>query len=190
MRTESVRIALCALSAWVAKSGSANRERRVTVDKSTLVNEITTGYTAFDALVAPLTDAQLTTPGVVGDWSIKDVLAHLTAWHVRLLDLLDAAVRGTEPAMPAADVSDDEIDRMNARFHEERRTRSLGEVQAELRTSYARVVDDVRALADDDLNSTDRWIWLRGVPLWQFVRGDTYEHYAEHGERIRAWLAR
>src|SRR5262245_11754717 len=46
-----------------------------------LLAHIRASYARFQARLAPLSDAQLTSPGAVGTWSIKDVLAHLTAWH-------------------------------------------------------------------------------------------------------------
>jgi len=34
---------------------------------------------------AGLSDSQLTEPGVMGDWSVKDILAHLTWWEEEAL---------------------------------------------------------------------------------------------------------
>ena len=34
-----------------------------------------------EAALTGLTDAQLIEPGALGEWSVKDILSHLTAWE-------------------------------------------------------------------------------------------------------------
>ncbi|GHO61289.1 hypothetical protein KSC_001810 [Ktedonobacter sp. SOSP1-52] len=46
------------------------------------------GYTAFEAFLAPLSEAQLTESGVSGDWSLKDILVHLATDKGALLRFL------------------------------------------------------------------------------------------------------
>ena len=45
-------------------------------------------------LLARLKPIHLTTPGVTGPWSGKNVLAHVTFWHRRLLHIVAAERRG------------------------------------------------------------------------------------------------
>ncbi|MCU0281239.1 MAG: ClbS/DfsB family four-helix bundle protein, partial [Acidimicrobiia bacterium] len=40
-------------------------------------------------------------PGACGEWSVKDVLAHLDAWHEMFLDWEAAGCRGEKPVIPA-----------------------------------------------------------------------------------------
>ena len=64
--------------------GSGNGQRQVgnaiyledEMDKTTLLRTIQTEYAHLEALIAPLSEAQLSTPSSEGQWSIKDVLAH------------------------------------------------------------------------------------------------------------------
>jgi hypothetical protein len=50
------------------------------MQKSELINHMQTTRTELENLLAPLTPAQLTTAGVAGAWSVKDLLAHI-AWY-------------------------------------------------------------------------------------------------------------
>ena len=43
-----------------------------TVEKDDLVRRIQNGYRQFEAILAPLSEAQMTTPNVNGPWSVKD----------------------------------------------------------------------------------------------------------------------
>lgn len=45
---------------------------------------------ALEAQLAQLSDEQNTMPGVVGDWPVKDVLAHLVAWEQMCLGWYEA----------------------------------------------------------------------------------------------------
>src|SRR5215471_18728738 len=66
-----------------------------------------------DAIVT-LPEALLDEKGVVGEWSIKNVLAHLTGWERIVTDFLpDRLATGKRPAVFA--VMDAEEDRWNAR---------------------------------------------------------------------------
>ena len=111
------------------------------MDKSILLHEMSNGYTALENSLAPLNQAQMTTPGVNGDWSIKDILAHLNAWQDYLVMRLQAAARNEVPAIQGVLSDEDEgntVDRLNARFYEENKSRSLDEVLAGCRTTYWR----------------------------------------------------
>lgn len=49
------------------------------MDKTSLLNTIQAEYAQFESLIAPLTEAQLCTPPLDGEWSIKDIMAHIAA---------------------------------------------------------------------------------------------------------------
>ncbi len=72
------------------------------LDKPAILNKVQAEYQALEDLLVSLDGWQLTTPGIVGEWSIKDVLAHLTVWQKRLLLILQAALQGVEPETPVA----------------------------------------------------------------------------------------
>ena len=155
-------------------------------DKATLLNEMQRGYLALEAMLTPLDETQMTTAGVNGDWSIKDVLTHLTAWQRTMVARLHAAVRNEKPAL--TDLTDEEIDRLNEQFYQEGKSRPLAQVLMDFRTTYLQIVEDVQALPWEDLADSHRFVWLNGTPLWRYVAGDTYEHYQEHIESIREFL--
>ncbi|HEY4384036.1 MAG TPA: DinB family protein, partial [Ktedonobacteraceae bacterium] len=50
-------------------------------NKAELLTHIQAEYDRFEALLASLSEEQMTIPGVNGTWSVKDNLAHLTTWQ-------------------------------------------------------------------------------------------------------------
>ena len=51
----------------------------------------------LDAALEGMSAEDLTAPGPVGDWSVKDLLAHVTSWDVDLLTNLGKIKRGQKP---------------------------------------------------------------------------------------------
>ena len=159
------------------------------MDKTRILDEMRTKYAALEEILTPLDDTQMTTAGVNGDWSIKDIMAHITSWHHRLLDRLHAAMRNEKPTLPAIS-TDEEMHMLNEQFYQENKSRPLSEVLNDFHTSYRQIVELVQSMNEEDLIDPQRFAWMRGDPLWYLVAGDTYEHYLEHSQPIKDWLAK
>ena len=67
------------------------------VDKAALLANIQAGYDQLEALLASLSEEQMTIPGVNGSWSVKDNLAHLTAWQSYQAARQEGILNGVEP---------------------------------------------------------------------------------------------
>lgn len=158
--------------------------------KATLLDKVSNGYDAFERLLSPLTQEQMLALELNDDWSVKDNIAHITSWHRRLLELLQAAALKRAPAQIPGIPDDANVDQINAYFYQENRALTLVAVLQQLRTTYILAVAAIQALSDEDLTSTQRFDWLEDTPLWQLVEGNTYGHYQEHTEIIQAWLQR
>ncbi len=147
---------------------------------------------AWENLLAEVGESRMLEPGAVGDWSFKDLVAHLAAWDVRDLDRLEAAAHGQPepaPAWPADRQGDDEI---NAWIQEQNADLLLGEVVDNSRRVYARLAEVVQALPEADLNDPARFPWMDGEALGPaIVSGAWFGHlHDEHEPAIREWLTR
>jgi hypothetical protein len=65
-----------------------NESMDTPVDKTQLLEWIAASRAELDAVIAPLTDAQMTVPGAEGTLSVKDLLAHVSWWERRTLRAL------------------------------------------------------------------------------------------------------
>jgi hypothetical protein len=128
---------------------------------------------------AGLPDAVLLEPGVVGDWSLKDVLAHVNTWEEEALEHLPVIARGGTPPRYAVTGG---IDAFNARMADRKRDLSLAEVRRRLDESHRRLVELVRGAPVDQITGDTRFR--------RRLRLDTYGHYRLHADAIRAWRAR
>ncbi len=63
-------------------------------DKQALVVRLTEARNELLSLVRGLPAGRLEAPGVVGDWSAKDVIGHIASWEDRLLTLAQTVLNG------------------------------------------------------------------------------------------------
>ena len=142
-----------------------------------LLKRLDTAWAAFIESYAGLPDARLTEPGAMGDWSVKDILAHVTTWEEEALKHLPLIVEGGRP--PRYSMKYGGIDAFNAQMTEQKRGLSLADVRRQLDETHRRLVDFIRSAPEDQLAPETRFR--------RRLRLDTYGHYPKHAEAIRAW---
>jgi hypothetical protein len=128
-------------------------------------------------------------PGVAGDWSIKDIVAHITGWRRRTVARVRAASRGEPeppPYWPAELKTDDEI---NDWIYASNRDRSLNEVLDDSQQIIRQLLVAIEALPAEALNDPARHLpWLETEAI---KPRDFFAHFHdEHEADMRAWLAR
>ena len=77
-------------------------------------------------------------PGPMGQWTFKDLAAHLAAWRNYRIPMIEAAGRGAPmppPPWPSG-FADDDYDEINAWFQERDAARSLDDVLGDYDGSF------------------------------------------------------
>jgi uncharacterized protein (TIGR03083 family) len=151
--------------------------RDVQIDK--LLKRLEREWAAFKESYAGMSDAQLTAPGVVDDWSVKDILAHVTTWEEEALKHLPLIIKGGRPPRY---VTYGGIDAFNAQMTEKKRRLTLADIVQQLDDTHRRLLDFIRAEPSDQ--------FTRETRARRRLRLDTYSHYPLHTEMIRAWRER
>ncbi len=82
------------------------------MERQKLLKQLDKAWTVFKESYAGLSDSQMTEPGVTGNWSVKDIIAHVTWWeeealkHLPLIivfGLIESSARGlTAPLVIAS----------------------------------------------------------------------------------------
>jgi hypothetical protein len=160
----------------------------MTMRRADLLAELNSENEAWEALLAQIGKERLEEPGVAGEWSVKDVVAHLTAWRRRTVGRLEAVANGRpEPTPPwPADLHED--DEINAWFHARDRGKSLSEVLDQSRGVYQQLVSAIEKLPDDALDDPARLPWMQGAPL---TGATLFGHFHdEHEADMRGYLSR
>ena len=152
--------------------------------KDELINKIEGEWGNLQASLDGLTEEQMHQPGVVGDWTIKDILAHITAWQTRLITALFKAEKGFTPDTTEGGPT---VDQLNEKFYREMKDRPFDQVWDDLDSSYHQLLGRLAGWKEKDLFDPKRFRWMQGEPFEVYIAGDSYEHYAEHAAQIREW---
>jgi hypothetical protein len=131
--------------------------------------------------VIGLDEKTLTGSAVVGDWTAKDLLAHIAAWDRWALQEMQRMLKGEPPDLTTT--RDEEA--FNAAAVTAWRNRSLDEVLAELRAARASWVAWLEDLPEEKfcqrrLFQKEDW----SFPGWLEVY---WRHDAEHAAQLSAW---
>jgi len=158
------------------------------MDKTQLLDMIRAGRARLEMTLAEFGEARMTQAGVEGEWSVKDALAHITAWEQCMLSWLRAAASGEVPPVPVPG-DEDYVHRLNRQTFVENQHRPRPEVLADFHRSFQQVLQAVEALSDEDLTPPLQAGWAKGESRWNLIAANTYEHYQEHLEPMRVWLS-
>jgi hypothetical protein len=153
--------------------------------KSELLAELDKEWANIERTCFGLSEAGLVAPGVQGEWSVKDILVHLSAWERYLLDRLAYVMTGAAPHYPAMSSWDD-VHRFNAQVYAENKDRPLPSVMIEFRSLYRGVMTVLEALDDEQLDTPYTYDFPDDhLTLLQLIRANTFEHYREHCTAIQ-----
>jgi hypothetical protein len=139
-------------------------------------------------LVEEIGEERMTEPGPMGEWTFKDLAAHLLGWRERTIGRLEAAAAGREtPPSPWPAELDGDDDSVNDWIHERSRDRSVREVLDDVDRSYDRLAKSIAAIPEEVLTRPGALDWLGDQSLADL---DPFSHvHDEHEPSIRAWLA-
>ena len=157
------------------------------MDKSELLETLEDSHQELIEMLEDLPEATLLESGVEGDWSIKDILAHLTYWEGQLVTLLFQAKSGM-PQPSTVHFGSESLDETNARWHQQSQDRSLEIIWSDFIGVRKQTIRRVSAFSEQELQDPQRYAWLGGKPLWMWIVNDSVEHEEDHEDAIREWL--
>ena len=154
-----------------------------TITKPELLAQMEEGYQKWTALLAEVGEERMLEKGVMLDWTVKDIIAHINTWQVSLADRIKRSQAG-EPytADPRS------TDERNALYFRQNQNIPLTQVLADNKRNYQIMVDLVKSLSEEELNTPGHFNFTGDSPVWLWFPGDVHEHYQEHGDTIRQWL--
>ena len=154
--------------------------------KAELIAEIHLEWGRLETVLNGLSEAQMTAPGTLGPWSVKDMLAHISYWEKMLLDRLGAALSGKAGQYPPI-LSEADVHRVNGQVFAESQGRPLPAVLLEFRNLYTGVLTVIEALGEDFLTQPMPLDYpLDNLIAWEIIRANTSDHYQEHRLALEA----
>jgi hypothetical protein len=147
--------------------------------KSELVKAIKVDYQAWEKSLAQFDDDQMIHVKI-GEWTIKDIIAHIT-WHEKeMVGLLEAhaLVGSAWWNLPTDD--------RNRMIFEENKARHLEDIRRAAEEVHQQLIQLLATFPEDDLydpasfpNMPSDW------QPWMLIAQNTYEHYRDHTQDIQ-----
>lgn len=151
--------------------------------KEEFIDRILTSRAKLDEVVGKITPLFMTAPGACGDWSVKDILAHLS-WHEQ--EMFNLILNRT---LAGSDLWNVSLELRNRTIYEENRDRDLKDVMDDTKVVFEGLMDVMKTLTEEDLQDASHF---SGMPSnwkpWEIIAQNTYEHYDDHLNDLAAWL--
>jgi hypothetical protein len=156
--------------------------------KARLLHDLGDEQAQWEALLQDIGEDHMTQPGVAGEWSIKDIVGHLTGWRRRTVARFQAELRHEALPPPPWPQQLQEDDDINAWIYAANRDRPLADVLSDSRDVFQQLVETLDDFPEADLIDPARFPWLGGeAPTAAALFGHFHE---EHEPDMRAWLGR
>ncbi len=151
------------------------------MDKAELIRTVREAHQGMARLIEQVPDERLIEPAM-GDWSGKDVVAHMTSWHEHSTLVIGSLRAGREPydrndPANSTDARNERTHHTHADDPPELARRAFGE-------SFSSLLAALEPCTDEELFAVDRWPWTGGEALVETILWDTSRHYEAHRENL------
>ncbi|MFN8459640.1 MAG: ClbS/DfsB family four-helix bundle protein, partial [Anaerolineae bacterium] len=137
------------------------------MNRQQLLQKLERSWAEFTGAYIGLPETLLLEQGVMGDWSVKDILAHVTTWEEEALKYLPLILSGGKP--PRYSVTYGSLDAFNAQMTAQKRSFSLAEVLRQLEETHRQLIDYIGSVPEE--------AFQQETPFRHRLRLDTYSHY-------------
>jgi uncharacterized protein (TIGR03083 family) len=151
------------------------------MNKAEFINKVKTTHKEYETALEELSASQMSQPRTCGEWSVKDVIAHV-AWHERqMVGVISTRTLGGSPWWNLS------LEERNAAIHVENKDRPMEETLKEARVVFDELITQLESLSEEDLHTAGNF---KDMPIdwkpWEVIASNTFEHYPDHARDIRA----
>ncbi len=153
--------------------------------KDELLKAMVSARAEFDSLLRRIPPFKMSDHATPGEWSIKDIVAHVNSYDRWLA--LGLALRAQKP--PEFWIEDVPLDEFNHRLFEENRDLPLDEVLMDSRDLWVHILEETGSKPEEYLFTAQS---VAGVPYTfkpcEMLKSESYGHYLDHVPSLRAWI--
>jgi hypothetical protein len=162
----------------------------VTYTHSGLLETNDTEFAALQELIDSIPNSRLDEEfaGTSRDRNVRDVVAHVYAWHLLLERWYSDGMTGGSPAIPAEGYSWRQLAELNEDLRQQYQDTSLAELLPLVRASHESLQAMVALHDDRELDDAEAFPWTRGSALGEYALECGGNHYAWARGTISAGL--
>ena len=143
--------------------------------KAKIVAGLETERSRLEQNLSLLTRENLLQPAVVGEWSLKDVLAHLADWEIHMLVWMEAARHGDPVAEIDPGLTWKQFDEFNQRIYARHRDQTLEVVLAYFHESHLQFMQMVASMPEEEMLTPGRYPFIGKDMIYDWLKA-----YASH----------
>ena len=150
------------------------------MNKAEFIQRVETDRSEWNDLLAQVDDDLMLKPGIEGDWSAKDILAHVMWYEREMVRLLNSR------SLIGSDLWDLPLDERNAEIHKEIKDMSLQAIREESQNVFTALIHELYELPEDAYGDSAHFLNMPAE--WEprdVIAGNTFRHYQEHTDSIR-----
>lgn len=140
-----------------------------------LLARVRASHEKLTAAIDGLTDEAAGRVGVNAQWSVKDALAHITAWELEGAETIRQLQAGT---YERKSFNQETVDRFNAEAVESRRGLTIEQARSEFEEAHAAFVRVLETLPEEVEERS---------PFYKVAEGVAINHHAQHAAQIEEW---
>jgi hypothetical protein len=145
--------------------------------KAQLLEDAQHERASLEALLERLTPEEMIQPGALGDWSVKDVLAHLIEWEQMVLGWMKIGLSGETPVMPAEGYKWNQLPALNQHIYEKHCQCPLTEILEQFKNSHGQVIAAIEGCSEEVLFTRGYYRWAGNNALAAYFHSCTAAHY-------------
>ena len=145
--------------------------------KKELIETAQQERSALEELLSTLTPEQMTQPNKIGEWAVKDVLAHLIEWEAMVMQWYETGKKGKTPAVPSAEHNWGQLPALNHAIFLKHRTKPLAEIQKNFKASYKKILKTIESIPEKELFTRKIYPWTNNNLLAAYFISATSSHY-------------
>ena len=139
----------------------------------------------LNALLEGVPADALIRPGAYGNWSVKDVLVHISRWEAEIIKVLFQAQQGGKPQ---SEIFNPEYLKVNDLWHQEAKDRPLERVLEDFSSVHTQLVRRLKDFPEKALITPGNYPWMKHA-LIDLVKDIAVDHEQEHLEGLKVLLA-
>lgn len=153
-----------------------------TESKENVLTQMDRAWPTFAELLDRVPESGYDKPGITDDWSLKELLGHVIFWAEKAAHDVTASAQGN-PEEAKSPGGADSVDQLNASAA----AKGKAMTAKEAKDAAARAHEAARKAFADAPESALTPV-VSGWTVGKRAAEDTFIHYDEHAEQIKAWL--
>lgn len=147
--------------------------------KSELLRLVNKEWQQLVGAVSSLTEELFEKPELAGEWSVKDLMGHISFWENVAVDRLEKILTGERIRF----IADEDVPRINKEVVERIRSEPLSRIRRNFQLVHTGLVRAIDRFPEEKFRSNDQ-------NITEWLAENTYQHYSEHRQRLLKALDR